>query len=159
MENKMPTACFTKTACYCNLNYHRTPLQYITQNKLLIPKVHSSTGQIISLEWSTETNIELLLSCQETGNSKRIPQIIPIQVTQAAVLFSRQAKRGRAAEGLGGGVTCRVRSLMLPAVGCSSADAGWDTAGLTAQGRCACLCCPTQCTTTARQQETLLRQG
>lgn len=85
----MSTVCFTETACYYNLNYHRTQFQYITQNKLLIQKVPSLTGQIISLERSTETNIELLLSCQETGNSKRIPQIIPIQVTQAVVLLSR----------------------------------------------------------------------
>lgn len=148
----MSTVCFTETACYYNLNYHRTQFQYITQNKLLIQKVPSLTGQIISLEWSTETNIELLLSCQETGNSKRIPQIIPIQVTQAVVLLSRprageqQRDLGEASHAELGNSCSQLWGAALP-----------TAAGLTAQGMCACLCLPTQCTTTARLQETLLR--
>lgn len=97
-KTRRQTVCFTDTVCHYNVNYHRTPLQYITQNKL-IQKVHSLTGQITSSEEHTETNTELLLSCKERGNSKRIPQIMPTQVTQAAVLLIAPSRADRAGQG------------------------------------------------------------
>lgn len=77
MKNKISAHCFTETGCCYNLYYHRTPLRYINQNKLLIQKVYPLTGQTISLERRTETEIGLFLSCKEIVDSKKPPQIYP----------------------------------------------------------------------------------
>lgn len=104
-------------------------------------KAHSLTGQIISLEQSTETNTELLLSCKETGNSRRIPQIIPVQVTQAAVLLPAPLRAVRPGEGEQQRALGRHHRALQAVLGNSCSQPvpshgvqlwwhpGWDTAG------------------------------
>lgn len=158
MENNTSTVCFTETVCYYKLNYHRTSLQYITQNKL-IQKVHSLTGQIITsfrVEHGDKYRTSLILQ----GNRQR--QENPSNYSHSSHASSSAAHRtkaGRAAEGPGGGTRSPAHSAGWQVCPRFGVQLCWDTAGLHSRVRVHALCLPTPCTTTARQQETLPRHG
>lgn len=150
MENKESAVCFSETECYYTLYYHRTPLRYINQNKLLIQKVYPLTGQLIALQHRIETNTGLSYHARKQATARESLTLSPAKSCRqqrCSLLSCKETSQveERKRENCG-----RQQKDLHKILGNLYQHTPWNRAELTMEGMCTRLCLPTQCSTTAR---------